>query len=265
MKSHPNGPFVTACAAALLASLPTVALAQYGQQPSGGGLSSLPPMQRDPAQPGSVTEAQLQKGDREDSGRGLEFVWLNGEVGMQHLGLQTFKANDIVDANVVKTTQTGPVYGVGAGVRLVFLTVGARFRLANFDQYQLWTLAGELGIRIPLGDLEPYFTLGGGYAKLGSFDANQLSSSGIDAGAVDITGYTIRGGFGIDYYLSSAFSLGVNLTGDVVGLTRPGVDPRKISTGGTGSSAQASAEVYAADGSSVGVGGTLTAVAGLHF
>jgi hypothetical protein len=57
------------------------------------------------------------------------------------------------------------------------------------------------------------------------------------------------------------------LTGEVLALTRPGVDPTRlnVSGSGSGSSGEAAAEVYAADGSSVGFGATLTAVAGLHF
>jgi hypothetical protein len=230
-----------------------------------GGLAPPDSMGQDPlapTAPPSATEQELQRADREDAGRGLEFVWLNAEVGAMHLGLQTFKANDLVDADAVASTQTGPLFGAGLGVRLVFVTLGARFRLGSFADWQLWTLNGELGLRIPLGVIEPYFTLGGGYASIGSFDSDNLGADLNDAG-VDITGFDVRGGFGLDVYLSDLFSIGANLTGEVLVLTRPGVDPSKLNASGSGSSAEA--EVYAADGSSVGFGGTLTAVAGLHF
>ncbi len=215
-----------------------------------------------PTAPPSATEQELQRADREDAGRGLEFLWVNAEVGGMHVGLQTFKANDLVDADAVSSTQTGPLFGAGLGVRLVFVTLGARFRLGSFADWQLWTLNGELGLRIPLGALEPYFTLGGGYASLGSFDSDNLGTDLNDAG-VDITGFNVRGGFGLDFYLSDLFSIGANLTGEVLALTRPGVDPSRLRASGSGSNAEA--EVYAADGSSVGFGATLTAVAGLHF
>ncbi len=74
--------------------------------------------------PTSATEQELETADREDSGRGLEFFYLNAEVGGEHLGLQTFKANQLVDSNVVKTTQTGLMFGAGLGLRLVFITLG---------------------------------------------------------------------------------------------------------------------------------------------
>lgn len=205
-----------------------------------------PPPQGDDATP----EKELEKADQEDSGRGLEWVWLNAEVGAEHLGLQSFKANSLVDAKLVKTTQTGLVYGAGLGVRLLVFTAGVRFRLGNFSDWQLWTLNAEGGLRIPLGSLEPYFTVGAGYASLGSFSSKAPASS-----SADVKGFNARLGAGFDYYLSNTFSVGANFTGDVLFLSR---------------SAQASASgdeaaVYGKDGSSIGAGATLTAVAGLHF
>lgn len=233
---------------------------------SAGGLAPPPSTQEGQSSSEAQTEQELNKSEQEDSGRGLEFFYLNGEIGMEHLGLQTFKANNLVDANVVKSTQTGLMYGGGLGLRLVFLTLGARFRIGNFSDWQLWTLNGELGLHIPLGNLEPYFTLGAGYASLGSFSAGNIGSDLNNAG-VSITGYNIRAGAGLDYYITPMFSVGANLTGEMLGLTRPGVDPAKLkaSASNTNSSTQAAADVYKADGSSLGAAVSLTAVIGLHF
>ena len=234
-----------------------------GQQPNNGmnagGLAppSSQPGYQDPNAPSTPTERELEKADREDSGRGLEFFYFNAEIGGQHLGLQTFQSKNLVDAGTVETTQTGLVYGAGLGLRLIFITIGPRFRLANFDKYDIWTLNAELGIHIPLGSVEPYFTLGGGYASMGSFGQKNVGA-GLNSEDVDITGYNIRGGFGIDIYLSDTFSLGGNLTGEMLALTRPGVDRSKLSAASQDS-------VYAADGSSIGAAAALTAVAGLHF
>jgi hypothetical protein len=228
-----------------------------GQPPmQAGGLAPPAPMQQDPES--VATEEKLDTAEQKDSGRGLEWFYLNAEVGLQHLGLQTFKANHLVDPAVVSTTQTGPLYGAGLGVRLVFLTLGGRFRLASFSQYQVWTLDAEVGLRIPLGALEPYLVLGGGYASLGSFSSANLG--GVAAGSVSVSGYDIRAGGGLDYYVTPVFSVGANLTGDLIGLTRPGVSP----PGGQPAQGTA-ATVYAAEGSSLGVGISATAVLGLHF
>ena len=225
---------------------------QPGSDLEAGGLQP-PSSQPEPEpQPADATEHELAAADREDSGRGLEFLWLLGEVGFQHLGLQTFEANELVDAGLVATTQSGPVYGGAVGLRLVFLTVGARFRYGAFPDWALWTLDAELGLRIPLGSIEPYFTFAGGYASVGAVDAGPI----VQNDSVDITGWNLRGGGGLDWYLSEAFSLGANVTGDVLFLTRAAV---------TGAPAAGTADVYAADGSSIGAGVTVTAVAGLHF
>ena len=234
---------------------------------SSGGLA--PPPAIDPSSTGydaTATEYQLDQADREDTGRGLEFFWINAEVGVQHLGLQTFHANRLVDAGMVSTTQTGLAAGAGLGVRLIFLTLGGRFRLATFSDYQLWTLNAELGMRIPLGRLEPYFSFAGGYASLGSFDASSFGAAFEQAG-VDVRGFNVRGGVGLDYYVGKTFSIGGNLSGDLLFLTRPRVDEAKFegAAGLDGENAELAAEVYGRDGSSIGGAATAMLVLGLHF
>lgn len=253
--------FVLLAAAALLSLTSLGRAQQQGPAPSNleaGGLR--PPDAVDPNQqtppnaPEQTPERELEEADKQDSGRGLEWIWLNAEVGVEHLGLQTFKASELVDAELVKTTQTGLTYGAGIGVRLLVFTVGARFRLGSFDQWQLWTLNAEGGLRIPIGSLEPYFTLGAGYASLGSFSTDAPASS-----KADVKGFNARLGFGLDYYLSNTFSVGGNLTGDLLVLSRAAVAGASASTMGN------EATVYAKDGSGIGAGATFTAVVGLHF
>jgi hypothetical protein len=200
------------------------------------------------------TEKELEQADQEDSGRGLEWIWLNAEVGTQHLGLGTFKADKLVDPKLVKTTQTGLLFGAGIGARILVFTVGARFRLGTFQDWQLWTLDAEGGFRIPIGKLEPYFTVAAGYAALGSFKTDAPASS-----KADVKGFNARLGAGLDYYLSNTFSVGGNLSGDVLFLSRSKV------SGAADSASEDEATVYAEDGSSIGAGATLTAVVGLHF
>lgn len=208
-----------------------------------------------PADPAAPTpEKELAEADQEDSGRGLEWIWLNAEIGGEHLGLQTLKGDDLLDPKLVKTTQTGLLYGAGVGVRILVFTAGVRFRLGSFSEWQLWTLNAEGGLRIPIGSLEPYFTVGGGYASLGSFSTDAPASS-----KADVKGFNARIGAGLDYYLSNTFSVGANLTGELLFLSRGKVSQAATSTSGN------EAAVYGKDGSSIGAGTTLTAVAGLHF
>jgi hypothetical protein len=216
-------------------------------QMQAGGLTPPPPQEETES---AKTEENLEQADKEDSGRGLEWVHLDVEGGVEHLGLETIHSNNLVPSTV-ETTATGPVFGAGLGFRLIFITVGARFRYAHFSQYDLWTLGAELGLRIPLGSLEPYFVLGGGYAALGSFTASDF---GQDTSQVAIHGFNVRGGGGLDYYVTPVFSIGANLTAELLALARPGF-----------SSAAAGTTVSIPDGSSVGMGVALTGVLGLHF
>ncbi|HEX4338665.1 MAG TPA: hypothetical protein VH062_22320 [Polyangiaceae bacterium] len=256
-----------------------VALAQYAEQPATGAYGSAPATAQPTIESGGLapppstttetpevvaTESKLDEAKTKDSGRGLEWVWLNAEFGFEHLGLQTFSANKLVDANVVGTTQTGLMYGVGAGVRLVFITLGARFRIATLSAFDIWTLNGEAGLRIPLGKLEPHLSLGGGFASIGAFSASDLG--GVERDHVAITGYDLRAGGGLDYYVTPIFSVGASVTFEVLGLTRPGVglqDLKNVAT--SGSQGTTEAELYKASGSSVGSAFTGALVLGLHF
>jgi hypothetical protein len=221
---------------------------EQGQGLQAGGLA---PPSSSTDQESAQTEQKLDDADKKDSGRGLEWFYLNAEAGFEHLGLQTFKSGPLVDTTIVGSTQTGGLVGVGLGLRLVFITIGPRFRVGLFNDYQLWTLDAEVGLRIPLGSIEPYLTLSGGYASMGAFSAQNIG--GPTAGDVSITGYNIRAGGGLDIYVTPVFSIGGSLTGEVLGLTRPGV------------TAATAGNLYAASGSSVGFGLTGTAVLGLHF
>src|SRR4051812_35354247 len=128
--------FVTSFAAlGLVVAVSSVAKAQnmpYGaqqQQPQGeqmqaGGVA--PPAGSSTDQESAQTEQKLDDADKKDSGRGLEWFYLNAEAGFEHLGLQTFKTGLLVDPAIVSTTQTGGLVGAGLGLRLVFLTIGPR-------------------------------------------------------------------------------------------------------------------------------------------
>jgi hypothetical protein len=228
---------------------------QYGQQAGSqvqaGGLAPPASAQRDPDS--WRTEQALDTAEKKDSGRGLEWFWVNVEGGVQHVGLQTFKSDGIVDPSRVSTTQTGPLLGAGLGVRLVFITLGPRFRYAAFERYALWTLDAEAGLRIPIGRLEPYAVLGAGYASVGSFSGDL---GGVSAGDLSIRGAHVRAGGGLDYYVTPVFSVGANVSFDFLALSRSSVSADKL---------EDAQSVYAADGSGIGAGFSGTAVVGLHF
>jgi hypothetical protein len=202
------------------------------------------------------TDATLAEADREDSGRGLEFVWLNGEIGVQHLGLETFSGKDLVGPDVIKRKHTSVIAGAGLGARIVFLTVGARFRYGYTKDFEHFTVGAEGAVHFPFGALEPYAGLGVGYARVLSIthtNDDQVPDF-VPTKTKPIAGVDARLFGGVDYYLTNIFSVGANVSGDVLFLFRSGkegVDP--------------ALDFYARDGKSIGAGVTATAVGGLHF
>jgi opacity protein-like surface antigen len=223
---------------------------------SSGGLAPPPAVESEkaaeqPGAPAGGTEQELATAEREDSGRGLEFVWVVGEVGVGHFGLGALDTGDLLLANGDESKQSGLVAGAGLGIRIIYLTAGARFRYAPLPDVTLWTLGAEGGLHIPIGALEPYFTLGLGYVNV----KGKEGPPGIPAPAAQ--GFDGRLGAGIDFYFTNMFSVGANLTGDVLVLSGDKV-PDVPDADGSGA-------LPAENGSSVGAGVTLTAVMGLHF
>ncbi len=223
-----------------------------------GGLVPPDPIQRTPytTQP-TVTEQELARADREDSGRGLEFVWLGADVGYEFVGLQTFRSKKLLPNALSETAQSGPVVGGGLGMRLLFLTLGGRFQYGLFSAWDLWSVNLEAGLHLPYGSLEPYAFLGGGYSALGAFDSRTVG--GLSTDDLNINGWNLRGGIGLDYYVASGFSVGARVSGDVLFLKRAKFDEIPADA------PDAMANAYGSDGKSIGGGATATAVLGLHF
>lgn len=230
-----------------------------------GGLAPPGPMPPPaaPAPSQSATEQELDKAKEKDSGRGLEWVYLNVEGGFEQVGLQTFNVDkQNFSAGVFETSASGGVLGAGLGVRLLFLTLGGRTRLGLFKSWQLFSAGGELGFHIPLGNFEPRIELGGGYVGLGNVSQNLADTS------VSIRGFYARVGGGLDYYITPVFSVGGAVSWELMGLTRPGVSVdqvAKIKANAASDPAKAQADALALDGTSYGSALAITGVLGLHF
>jgi len=225
-----------------------------------GGLAPPPPMatteQPPPQNPTwnrSETEERLDASERDDAGRGLSWVYLNAEGGFTYVGLEALKSDRLAPSDIGLSAPGGLV-GVGAGIRLLTFTLGARGRLGLFKDWNLWTIGGEAGMHFPLGALEPHVRIGGGYAFLGSLDQ---ATWGKDA---SVRGFTVNVGTGLDYYVVPSFSVGGQLTGDFLFLSRkevvinavPGSDPGAMKT-------------RVPSGKGIGSGFAATVVLGLHF
>jgi hypothetical protein len=229
----------------------------------------LPPQaQPAPAANPAVREPPPDRPEEKDFSHGLEFLYFNAEGGYESVGLRTLKTSQLLP-ETVSSTNSGAYFGLGGGLRLLFLTVGPRFRTASFSDWSLWTLDIEGGLHLPLGRVEPYFIFAAGYAKLGTGDAFALAPAD-----VSIKGFNARIGMGIDVYASKNFTIGAIATGEILAMSRSGGVPQspqaQVANCMTVMDPMqkeqcAASAVYAADGSSLGMAGTLGGVMGLHF
>lgn len=233
---------------------------------SGAALAQLqPPPAQDPNAPPSgiqppgpvevppedvATYRQLEQAEHEDSGRGLQFVWLAPDVGFQFVVLDGLSNDELVDERV--GSASGLAFGGTAGVRWLFYTLGARFRYGLLNEFSIWSLGGDVGLRVPLGDFEPYALLGGSYVSLGAFSADDALRALGASTELEAQGFSLRLGGGFDYYVTPVFSTGISVDAESLFLSRDAV------RGDTGT-------LYDEAGSAVGLAVTSMAVLALHF
>ncbi len=198
-----------------------------------------------PAQPTADPrpEEELDRAKKNDSGRGLSWFWLEAEGGYEHIDLTTFDGGSAFTGGSISESSDGGAVSAGIGAQLVFLTLGARARFGFFDQYRLGRIGGEVGLRLPLGRLEPRFDLGAGYAALGTFD-------GVAPDDFAVGGAYARAGAGLDFFPVELMSIGAHATFDVLALTR---------------AASSNVLSLATEESSVGSTFAIQLAAGLHF
>lgn len=216
------------------------------EAPSAGGLVA---PDGDLDEPGSSTEIEreLEHADQADSGRGLEFLWLSGDIGVLVLDLAPLSRGAIFPGG--PESEAGVTYGGGIGVRLLYFTLGVRARGASLGALSVWSVLGELGIRFPIGRFEPFARAGFGYLGTGSMDAEGAQAS---AG-----GFASRVSGGADYYFSDAFSLGLELSVDIASLSRSALDPNDLASG--------AASPYASSNSALALGFSPVLNVGFHF
>jgi hypothetical protein len=198
-----------------------------------------------------------------------QLVWIDAQTGIESVQLQTFIADfDTVSAGFLPVSGVGPAATLGAGLRFGFVTLGARGRVASFEDggtvgsWQIWTLDGELGVRVPLYRLEPHVVLAAGYSSFGGFGS---AIHGLQQG-LDVHGVDTRFGAGVDYWITHNVSLGLDVTAGLLAVARPGVSVRDLATAKQiGTLNDAKARVLEASGSSVGTTLALTGALGVHF
>ncbi|MDP9148820.1 MAG: hypothetical protein M3O36_02600 [Myxococcota bacterium] len=225
--------------------------APYGQTttPTAG---SLPP----------VVPERRSRDEEEDSGLGLEWVWLDLDLGGAYANMQSFSASTFA---LQKTESGGPVLGVGAGVRLLFLTLGVRARDLQLSSIgSLWQLDVEAAFHTRIWRIDPYLGARGGYDFVGSLNSGAVQVAGGGSSSdVAVHGFNVGPMIGIDYYFTKWVSLGVDADAQFLFLQRPpaplpaGVDAAMLS--------RQMQALYRESGSAVGFAASGTAHLGVHF
>ncbi len=237
-----------------------------GLAPPAPTAEPLPPFAGPPPTeaPVATTDDDLDRAKKEDKGRGLTWFWAEVGGGFEHVGLQTFNVDESAfNAGFIETSASGAVIDGGLGARLLFLTLGVRGRLGFFAPWELARIGGELGLRIPIGRIEPRFDAGFGYAALTGVSAT--TGAPIDAA---ISGYYGRLGAGLDVFPLTWLAVGGGVSWEVLGLTRPGLslaDIAGVEEQAEEDPAGAGATALAAEGSGYGSSIAITARVGVHF
>lgn len=189
---------------------------------------------------------------------------MNAEVGGSYINMAQLSESSL---GLEKTSSGGPMFGLGAGVRLVVFTLGARARYNALSSFNMWQLNAEAGFKIPIRSLDIGFGFHGGYSFVGSLSDTAVATNTntpTNADAVKVRGFNVGADFIVDYYLTPVFSLGVGVTGDLLFLNRPALSKPDGLTAAQ-SAAIDNDPLYQKSGSSGGLqlGGALRA--GLHF
>ncbi len=213
--------------------------------------------------PGTPTATDSNAADEsQDSGLGLEWVWLNADVGASFVNTTTFNESQLA---LQQVSGAGPTFGIGAGVRLLFLTAGLRARDSLLSSLgSLWELNAEAALHMRIWRIDPYFGIRGGYAFIGSLNSEsvQVATQSAPSG-VTVHGFNVGPMVGIDIYLSSLVSIGGEGDLEFLFLQRPPVPlPAGISLASLPPQYQT---LYQSSGNSAGLGGGATAHLGIHF
>jgi hypothetical protein len=193
----------------------------------------------------------------EDGGLGLEWVYLNADIGSAYTDLVSLKSSNW---QLQDNSASGPAFGIGAGVRLVALSAGFRVRDLQLSSFNLWETNLEAALHCRIWRFDLQFGARGGYAFVGSFSADSLRTSTGSASDVTVHGWNVGPTVGLDYYISKLVSLGVDANAEVLFLKRP---PIPLQAGQTVPPQWES--LYADSGSSVGAGFVGVAHLGIHF
>jgi hypothetical protein len=214
--------------------------------------------------PGAATTAKLDEAEAKDSKRGMEYFYVNAEGGFAYYALGALSS----DASFVRTNHAGAMVGASAGFRLLFFTLGGRFRYNMQSAFNLWQVNAVAGFHVNAGNWDPYVAIHGGYSAVGNLDGSNVAGSflsGSTPADMDVHGFNIGLSGGIDYYLAGFLSLGIDGTFEFLALKRPPLPCPAGVPAAVCADAAATNPLYANSGNTAGVGLVASAHLALHL
>jgi hypothetical protein len=216
-------------------------------------------------QPQNGTQADLRQGEQDDSGLGLEWVYLTADGGFGYVNMKSFSESQLA---LQTTSASGGMFGFAAGIRLLFLTLGLRAR--DYTAFNLWQINADVGLHMRLGNLDPYLAIRGGYDAQGTSFSQTVAgatSAETTTPSISVHGWNAGLAFGMDYYFAHIISLGAEVSGDALFLSRPPapLPPQVTSLPTADQNAIKTNPLYANSGSSVGVAAAAGLHLGIHF
>jgi hypothetical protein len=172
----------------------------------------------DGAAAASVNEAPSSDEHAKDV-KGLDLFFFEAESGAAYVGLQTLNVKRDVVPTSTRSEDVGGFFGLLGGVKLLFLSIGPHAKFGRFQDWDLWTLDLDVGFHAPLGAVEPFLRLGGGYTHLSrAFDKVR------NGGSLRSDGYNLSLALGADYFVTRYLTVGARFSGELIGLHRAGVN-----------------------------------------
>jgi hypothetical protein len=168
-----------------------------------------------PAEPEAAAEAE--EGKEKEATRA---VFVSGDFAFTRVDLGGITDN----LDFTRSAANGFLYGLATGLRFRDFRIGARWRVFDTTEFDMWSIGGSLGYGLPLRPLSPVFTVNVGYVWDQHVERGAISSS-LPTGTVLEPDVALRGLLvGLDlnasYWVTKFLRLGAFIGTDFFFLSR---------------------------------------------
>ena len=143
--------------------------------------------------------------------------YTNADVGYAYANLRQFRHTNFLP-EIVTLEGSGYSGSVAAGLSIGIGGVGVRYAHSSFEEFGVNAFSLEGEIRAPTGAVQPFVRAQVGVGWLGKLDAGDVP--GALQGELDVYGWSLGLGAGIDFGLGDAVTLGVGAEASLLNLTR---------------------------------------------